>query len=427
MPQIKEILVESNPWWKEEFEIDYKEREVYKQLIKFKKMPQILALTGLRRVGKTTLMVKMVEDEIKAGFESKNIVYFSFDEFHGLPIRQILNAYEELMERDLKNGKFIFLFDEIQKLEDWEDQLKRVYDTYGKKIKIIISGSESLFIRKKSKETLAGRIFEFTVNPLSFKEFLWFKEAVYKPIAVYEKELAKLFKEYTLTLGFPELVGIKDKDIVKKYVKESIVEKAVYRDIPTLFRVRDISVVESLLNIFMEEPGQLVELNSLSGDLNISRQTLANYLTYLESAFLIRKLYNFSRSMRKVERKLKKYYPTVISADLAFRGDDLSQSKVFEWLVINQLGVEFFWRDPYKNEVDAVLTNKNIIPIEIKFGKIELGGLLAFMKKFKVDKGYVISLDRKEKQKINGKTIIVSPAFNFLIEHDDLISRTNSI
>ncbi len=422
MPQVKEILVDSNPWWKEEFKVEFKERDIYSKLLKFKKMPQILALTGLRRVGKTTLMLKMVEDEIAEGFEPRNIIYFSFDEFRNLELRQIFRAYEEIMDRDLKLGNFIFLFDEIQKLEGWEDQLKRFYDTYGKKVKIIISGSESLFIRKKSKETLAGRIFEFLVEPLSFKEFLWFKGTDFKPVAIYEKELIKLFKEYTLIQGFPELVGIKDRDIVKKYVMESIVEKAVYRDIPTLFRVRDISVVGSLLNIFMEEPGQLVELNRLSNDLNISRQTLANYLTYLEKAFLIKKLYNFSRNMRKVERKLKKYYPTVISVDLAFRGDDLSRSKVFEWLVINQLRTEFFWRDPYKNEVDAVITDKKIMPIEIKFGKIELGGLLAFMKKFNVDKGYIISFDRKEKRKINGKTVIISPAYNFLIDYNDVVS-----
>ncbi|UCE74220.1 MAG: ATP-binding protein [Methanomassiliicoccales archaeon] len=421
MPQTKDILLDSNPWWKDEFEIEYKEREIYNQIAKFKKMPQIVALTGLRRVGKTTLMLKMVEDEIGAGFESKNIIYFSFDEFRKVEIRQILRAYEELTDRDLKKGKFILLFDEIPKLKGWEDQLKRIYDMHGKKVKIIISGSESLFIRKKSKETLAGRIFEFTVNPLSFKEFLCFRKAVYKPIGLYEKELAKSFKEYILTLGFPELVGVKEKDVVKKYVMESIVEKAVYRDIPALFKVRDISVVDSLLSIFMEEPGQLIELNQLSSDIGISRQTLSNYLTYLENSFLIKKLYNFSRSMRKVERKLKKYYPTVISADLAFKEDDHSKSKVLEWLVITQLRAEFFWRDPYKNEVDAVLANKKFIPVEIKYGKVDFGGLFAFMKKFQVDRGYIVSFDRKEKRKINGKTIIISPAYHFLIEHSDTV------
>lgn len=426
MTYINEALVDSNPWWKEDFEIEFKEREIYKQLAKFRKMPQILALTGLRRVGKTTLMLKIVEDEIGKGFHPKNIIYFSFDEFRELPLRQILKTYEELMDRDMKTGKSLILFDEIQKLEGWEDQLKRIYDTFGKKVKIIISGSESLFIRKKSKETLAGRIFEFKVEPLSFKEFLWFRGAVFEPLGLYERELARLFKEYSITQGFPELVGIRDREIVKKYVMESIVEKTVYRDIPTLFRVRDVSVVESLLKLFMEEPGQLVELNSLSKDLNISRQTLSLYLTYLEKAFLIKKLYNFSRSKRKVERKLKKYYPTVISVELAFRKDSLSKSKVFEWLVINQLGAEFFWRDPYKNEVDAVLSNKEFIPIEIKYGKIEIGGLLAFMRKFNVDKGYIISFDIKEKRKIKGKSVIITPAYNFLIEHEN-IQSTNEV
>ena len=75
MTQIDEALVDSNPWWKGDFEIEYKEREIYNQLAKFRKMPQILALTGLRRVGKTTLMLKMVEEELKMGFEPKNIIY----------------------------------------------------------------------------------------------------------------------------------------------------------------------------------------------------------------------------------------------------------------------------------------------------------------------------------------------------------------
>jgi predicted AAA+ superfamily ATPase len=426
MPQIIEVLVESNPWWKEKFDIEFKPRDIYDQMLKFKKMPQILALTGLRRVGKTTLMMKLIKDEIEKGFEPKNIIYFSFDEFRDLEIRQILRSYEELMGKEIRTGNFIFLFDEIQKLKGWEDQLKRIYDTHKNILKIIISGSESLFIRKKSKETLAGRIFEFRVDPLSFKEFLLFKEITYKPIAIHQKELARLFNEYVKIQGFPELVGRKDKDIVKKYVIESIVEKVIYRDIPALFRVKDISLVKSLLNIFMEEPGQLIELNELSKNLGISRQTLANYIAYLERAYLLRKLYNFSKSMRKVERKLKRYYPTIISVDLAFREDDLSKSKVFEWFVINQLKAEFFWRDPYKNEVDAVLANKKIVPIEIKFGKLEYKGLLTFMKKFKVDKGHIISLDKKEKRKFNGKTIMVSPAHNFLLEQRDLISFNHS-
>ena len=294
MTQIRDVLIESNIWWKKSPTIDYKEREIYKQISKFLNLPQIIALTGLRRVGKTTIMFKIIQDYIKNKFPSENILYFSFDEFREIDIREILNEYEKIMEKNIEDEKYLVLFDEIQKLENWEEKLKRLYDTHGKKIKIIISGSESLFIRKRSKETLAGRIFEFKIEPLSFKEFLEFKGKKIQHIKLYEKELFKLFNEYILTQGFPELVNIKEKDIIKKYIKESIVEKIIYRDIPNLFKIKNISILESLLNILMDEPGQLIKLSDLAKQLQISRQTLSCYMQYLEESFLIRKLYNYS-------------------------------------------------------------------------------------------------------------------------------------
>ena len=415
MAEIKEALQDFNPWWKGKFDSEFKEREIYIKIQKFIPLPQIIALTGLRRVGKTTLLYKIIDDTIGEGFEAKNIIYFSFDEFSETEIRKVMKEYEQMMEKDMRNGRYLLLLDEIQKLGNWENQLKTIYDTLRKNIKIIISGSESLFIKRKSKGVLAGRIFEFKIEPLSFKEYLGFKGIHLEPAGLYGEELAKLFREFALSLGFPELVGIKDKDIIKKYVKESIVEKIIYRDIPKLFKVKDVSVIERLLTILMEEPGQIIEISELANDLKISRQTLSNYFSYLEESFLIRKLYNFSKSRRKVERKLRKYYPTVISVDLLFKEDDLSKSKVFEWLVVNQLEAEFFWRDPYKNEVDIVMVDKKIMPIEVKYGKIDFKGIFVFMNKFKVDEGYIISFSDEKKQKINGKLIFVMPAFKFLL------------
>ncbi|MCD6523171.1 MAG: ATP-binding protein, partial [Candidatus Diapherotrites archaeon] len=411
---IKEALRDSNPWWKEEFSIEFKEREVYRKIQKFLPLPQIIALTGLRRVGKTTLMLKIVVDNIDKGFNPKNIIYFSFDNFRNIEIRKLIQEYEEIMEKDFRSEPHLLLLDEVQKLNNWEEQIKRVYDSF-KNVKIIISGSESLFIKKKSKETLAGRIFEFKVEPLSFKEFLGFRGVKFEPIGLYETELIKLFNEFTLTQGFPELVGIKDKEIIRKYIQESIIEKIIYKDIPRLFKVRDASTIESLLNMLMEEPGQLIELSDLSKELNISRQTLSNYLRYLEESFLLKKLYNFSRSRRKVERKLKKYYPTIISTNLLFKEDRVYRSKVFECLLVNQLKAEFFWRDPYKNEVDVVMINKEALPVEIKYGKIDTKGILTFMKKFGVDVGYIISYKTEEKKRIGNKIISIIPAFKFLL------------
>ena len=416
MTQIREFLIESNKWWKTTFKLEYNERDIYKEISKYLKLPQIIAFTGLRRVGKTTLMFKIIQDYLKKKFDPKNILYFSFDEFRETDIREILNEYEKIVEKNLQNEKFIILLDEIQKLENWEEKLKRIYDVYGKSIKIIITGSESLFIKKKSKETLAGRIFEFKIETLTFKEFLRFKDKKFQNIKLYEKEIAQLFEDYKLTQGFPELVNIKDKEIIKKYVKESIIEKVIYRDITNLYKIKDVSVLESLLNIFMENPGQIIELSELGKELQISRQTLSNYIRYLEESFLIKKLYNFSKNRRKIERKLKKYYPTIISPNLLFKEDNYSKSKTFETFLVNQLNAEYFWRDPYKNEVDVILDKEKLRPIEIKYGKIEIKGLLSFMKKFNINEGFIISLDQEKKLLHEDKKIVVTPAFKFLLQ-----------
>jgi predicted AAA+ superfamily ATPase len=415
MAKVRDVLVEQNPWWKGEFSLEYKDREIYGDIRKFVTLPQMVALTGLRRVGKTTLMLKMVTDSVARSFSPRNIVYFSFDEFRESRIREVLSQYETLMRCDLATGRYLILLDEIQKLQGWEDQLKTIYDHYRKSLKIIISSSESLFIRKGAKESLAGRLFEFKVEPLSFREYLVFRGIKYEPVELYKRDLTRLFDEFAVSQGFPELVGVKEKAVVRKYLRESIVEKVVFRDLPLLLGIRDTSSLESLLNVLMEEPGQLVEISELAGELRVSRQTLSSYLSYLEQSFLVRKLYNYSTSRRKVERKLKRYYPTIASVDLFFKDDDLSRSKVFEWAVISQLGAEFFWRDPYKNEIDAVLTNGKPVPIEIKFGKIDITGLRAFMRRFNVRRGYVVSPDTEATQKVNGREISVVPAYRFLL------------
>lgn len=415
MPNIRDILIESNPWWKGPVTLEYKERDLRQHLNKYLPLPQIIALTGLRRVGKTTLLLKILQDSIAQGQDPHNLLYFSFDEFETVDIRDIIAEYERIMKKDITSGKYLFFFDEVQKLNNWEAQIKRFYDTHKTTVKLFISGSESLFIHKKSKETLAGRLFEFVLSPLSFSEFLVFKNIHYNNIDLHAKELEILFAQYVHIQGFPELINTTDKEIIKKYIKESILEKIIYRDIPRLVRMRDPAVLASLLSVFTEEPGQLVELATLASELHISRQTLAQYLRYLEAAFLVRKLYNYSHNRRKIERKLKKYYPAVLSVDLLFKDDSLSQSKVLEWLAVNQLQAEYFWRDSYKNEVDIIdVQNKKIVPYEVKQGKIETKSLLKFMDLYHIDDGCIISSSVEDRYQFEKKIINVIPLYKLL-------------
>ncbi len=414
MAQILDVLYEANPWWREPFRVEYKEREVYPQVKKFMKTKQMLAFTGLRRVGKTTVMLKAIEDSINEGMNPKDILFFSFDELKSIDLRDIIKEYETLLGRDIRSGRHLLVFDEIQKLDGWADKLKWIYDLYSKNTKILISGSESLFIRKRSKETLAGRIFEFKVSGLSFREFLGFKGQAIAPMGLYAREIMRRFEEFIRIQGFPELVEVADQTEIKKYIMEGVVEKIVYKEIPELFDVRNTQALNSLLAILMDDPGQILEHTKLAKELGISRYSVSKYLEYMENAFLVRKLYNYSRNARKSERALRRYYPTVLSVDLAFKEDAIYKSKVFEWLMVNQLDAKYFWRDAYKHEVDIV-DETGPKPIEIKYGKAETEGLSAFMGKFKVNSGIIITKETERKTVVGHATISFIPAYKFLL------------
>ena len=126
----------------------------------------------------------------------------------------------------------------------------------------------------------------------------------------------------------------------------------------------------------------------MSTDLKTLKQ---EYLEYLEESFLIKKLYNYSRNARKTQRRLKKYYSTLINP-LLIKNDF---GKIFEQALVIQLDTEFFWRDSYKNEVDVVQLDP-LIAIEIKSGDVkerDLNSLKRFIKKFKPKEAIVLSQD----------------------------------
>jgi len=328
---IKEYIEKVNLWWSEELDINwFKDRDIYNNITPFIKTRQIIALVGLRRVGKTSIIKKIIKEYIDKNFPKRNIFYFSFDDFSEIRLMELLNIYEKITEKNLRNEKFLIALDEIQKLNNWSEQLKAIYDIYPN-IKFIISGSESLFIRKKTKESLAGRIFEFKVEHLSFIEFLKFNNIKINNIWLQRELLKKEFLKYIRNNGFPEIINEKE-EVIEKYIKEGIIEKIIYRDIPEVFDIKDAGLMKSIFEIIYNNPGQIIEIQSLAKELNVSRQIVSIYLEYLEESYLIRKLYNFSRNARKIQRKLKKYYPTLVNP-LLIKNDF---SKIFEQIIINE-------------------------------------------------------------------------------------------
>lgn len=407
--KIQEALVKSNKWWKGAFKPEFKPREIYAEIQRFFHKRQIVALVGLRRTGKTTIMYKLIEEAL-ATMDSEQIIYFSFDEFKEIRLSDVVKSYERLLKKDTSSGKYVFLFDEIQKIENWEEQLKRLYDE-NQNIKFVISGSESLFIRKKSRESLAGRIYEFHIKTLSFKEYLNFKGKQFENLYLNREEILREFHSFLISNGFPEIIA-ENKEDAAKYIRENVIDRIIYQDIPQIVPIGDTAILNQIFKIILDDPGEIINMKELASELGIARQTVSLYIDYLEKAYLIRKLYNYSRNVRKTQKRFKKYYPTIISPDMIDKREVFG--KVFETALINQLNAEFFWRDSFKNEVD-IIQPEPPIAIELKSGEIkekDLIPLQRFIKKFKPAKAIVISYDIKKE--LGGISII--PFYEYLLK-----------
>ncbi len=292
---IKEIIYELNPHWEEGFFYEYKKkRNAFFKLKEDLNSSLITALYGPRRTGKSILVKQLIDYLLRKGVKREKILYFSFD-LYRKDILEVVKSYREMFSHNFRKGRFYIFLDEMQKVENWSEELKHLYDNYENNIKLFITGSSSLKI-KKGSENLAGRIKKIMLNVMSFEEYLKFKGIKVKTEGEFNKYLYRQLPYLVLNEENPSTYI---KEIVKKYIYEDIAFEGV----------RNPSLMEDLFRIIARTPGQIIKLSDLSDDLSINRNTLSYYLSLLEENLLIRKLYNFSKSARKTEIKSKKYYP----------------------------------------------------------------------------------------------------------------------
>jgi len=412
-------LLKYNPHWRPGFTYGYeKKRDLYYELVKHLGERPVLGIIGLRRTGKTVLLRQLIDHLIEQGVERDRILYFSFDEERAALEDIMLELQSRIGVNIGDAGRLYIFLDEVQRLRDWQRQVKYYYDTYPE-LKFIVSGSSSLFLRKKAEESLAGRIFLFHLPVLGFAEFLRFKgeEDLLGRPEMFKEALQEETHLY-MRRQLPELVTASE-SFISMYM-ESIVNKVVYEDLPKVFPIEYPDLLKQLLRIVASNPGITTDYAALASDLGVSRKTLARYISYLEQGFLIHKCYNFSRNLLTSEKKMKRLYLT--STTLLY---NLVESPVIgravENLIINSTGAKFFWRRG-NYEVDCVVTDQSsIIPVESKYSdsvqRKELKGLLKFLEEFSIRRGYVITRSLDSIEQIGRREIVFTPLWKWLLQH----------
>ena len=277
---MEELFYRFNPWWEGDFSHDFFPRERYlSRMSRYFQSKDIVVLTGLRRIGKTTLLKLFIDRLINEWeVEPKDIFYISLD-YYGLEKRTILeivDAFRKIQKIPFDRKIYLFL-DEIAYKQDFALQLKNIYDMSNAKI---YASSSSSSVLRDEKALLTGREKVIEVLPLDFKEYLAFRKIKIKKDSAYLFE--RYFEDYMRMGGLPEYVLTGDIEYIKH-----LVDDVLYKDIISYHGIRSKEPIREFFYLLMERAGKQVSLNKMAKILNIGVDTAKRYLDFFRETYLI--------------------------------------------------------------------------------------------------------------------------------------------
>ena len=278
------------------------------------------AVIGMRRTGKTTFLWQVLEDRLKQGTAREGLLYFNFEDerLAGMAVSElqiVVEEYYQLHPEWRDKQKAVFFLDEIQAVPGWESFVRRLLDT--EKIEIFISGSSARLLSREVASSMRGRAMEALVHPFSFREYLRHrgqepKAALDRMTKADRSALEKNLLGYLTDGGFPEAqnVDARDRyDLLRGYV-----DTALFRDVVERHSVTHVASLRWMVRHLLGNAGGSFSVNKFYNDkrsqgLAVSKDTLHDYLSYLEDAFLVRMVSIGSKSERRRMVNPRKIYP----------------------------------------------------------------------------------------------------------------------
>lgn len=376
----------------------YYPRKIEKQLKKNLCGAQAIIVTGMRRVGKTTVLrelYKAVPDN-KIWFDFENpldVKYFEDIDYN--------DVYQNIIQKGNLNAlRRVYVFiDEVQLYPNISKIVKYLIDHY--KVKFFLTGSASYYLKNLFPESLAGRKIIFEMYPLDFEEFLVFKKENgeryqkiknKKNITELDYELYdRYYKEFVEWGGFPEVTLTNDnlakqqrlEDIFGSYYQQEIVNLADYRK---GHKVRD------LIMLLAARVGSQLDLVKLSQELQIQRATIYSYLAFLQDTYFIHLVSKLSRSIdREVSGTQKVYFCDNGILKVMAR---VSAGQLLENVVYNQLktkGRVSYFRKKSGAEIDFILDKKTAYEVKRTASLVDTHNLIRIQRLAKLKKGFVVS------------------------------------
>ncbi|MCI1290380.1 MAG: ATP-binding protein [Lactobacillus sp.] len=275
------------------------------KLIDFQNTGFIKVLTGVRRAGKSFILLLYRNYLLKQGVNANQIIYLSFEDFENIELHEATALYAFLKKKIIKNSKMYILLDEVQFVSNWQQVVNSL--RLNPLLDITITGSNSNLLSGELATLLSGRYVEIRVFPLSFRELLDFKH-IDNPT---EQIIEQLYQEYVKYGGFPAVVLAKEE--LKQTILSGIYNTIIVNDIGYKNGLREPGLVMLVSKYLADTVGQLVNPNKIvntlrSARFSISYNAVQNYLSYFEEAYLFYKANRYDIKGRKILSAQGKYY-----------------------------------------------------------------------------------------------------------------------
>ncbi len=281
-------------------------RENYlKKIVDAKDTEFIKVITGVRRSGKSTLLMMFRDYLLNSGIINENIIYINFESAMYDNITNYKDLYSYVKDR-IKDEKVYLLLDEVQNVEFWEKAINSFKVDFN--IDIYITGSNAYLLSSELSTLLSGRYIEIKMYPLSFKEYLKFNN--------YDNNnLDEKFREYLKYGGLPAITSIKDNDeLVLSYLND-IYNSIVKKDIIDRNNIKDMALLENIIKYLANNIGGFISSTKISDYLNSNKitlksnhQTIDNYLSMLEKSYIMYKADRTDIRSKSLLKTLGKYY-----------------------------------------------------------------------------------------------------------------------
>ncbi|MCM8820305.1 MAG: ATP-binding protein [Candidatus Omnitrophica bacterium] len=372
-----------------------KPRIILEKIKPYFNTPQAIIITGMRRTGKTTLLnliYTQIDSHNKIFLDLENPInrkYFEVENY------EKIKKNFQLLGIDFSKKAFVFC-DEIQFVKNLPSVVKYFYDHY--QIKFFLTGSANFYLKNLFSESLSGRKFIFELYPLTFSEFLLFKEINLK-IPKDPKEITRsifdtilpFYEEYILFGGFPQVVL--ENDIArKKKILEEIFTSFFQLEIRQLGDFKKNEVVRDLMLLLMQRAGSKLDIQKLSKELKVSRPTLTEYIYFLESTYFIKTIKPFSRNKDIEIRKMPKVY--ICDSGLINHFAKVDMGVLFENSIfqnLQQKGELNYYQRKSGVEIDFILNKEEAYEVKINADESDLRRLKDLCKDLNIKKFKIIS------------------------------------